>query len=422
MLSRLSIMISLGAIILITIFYIFFYINDVKRQKLYKFISNPYSIIRLYRAKSLHTQNLKNLARQLSEAPSAWTTANLVNSNFSISDIKDSIIADKLTLTEQFLDTNNIKYCRIKILNEAIYYKLNNQDAESLSRAKKFLEALKLIIQNIDIKNLDFILSTEDSVDLALPPNIAPIFVFAASKDNIKNKLLVPDALTLYNYNNIYYESMANNKLWSDKINKLVWRGASTGWIIDNSDNTRTSHMTLKNYHLFPRLRLVEYSLKRSDLIDAKFVQLVQMDKELQEVLSRKNIIGSYMTYEEQMNFRYQITMDGNSATYPGFLWRLMSNSLNFKEDSPEVQWFYPLLEPMVHYIPISRDLNDLPQKLDWAENNQTKASLIALNAALLVREKIKPNDLYLYLFLILKEYSNYIGFVVDFDGDYKKF
>ena len=68
--------------------------------------------------------------------------------------------------------------------------------------------------------------------------------------------------------------------------------------------------------------------------------------------------------------------------------------------------WFSEYLEPYVNYIPISYDLSDLAEKIEWVKNNDESAKQIAQGALELTR-KIFSADFQKYY--LRKEISKYI-------------
>ena len=42
------------------------------------------------------------------------------------------------------------------------------------------------------------------------------------------------------------------------------------------------------------------------------------------------------------------------------------------------MDWFYDLMKPWVHFIPIDTDLGNLRERYDWAEANPDKVKAIA--------------------------------------------
>ncbi|MDX1924057.1 MAG: glycosyl transferase family 90 [Rickettsiaceae bacterium] len=216
----------------------------------------------------------------------------------------------------------------------------------------------------------------------------------------------------------MFYEIKELNQLsnWDNKIEKLIWRGSTTGWIWDKNTRSFTSEVTKENYQFFPRFILVDLGQKMPNIIDASFIQFVQMQDNVKAFLSSKYKIAPFMNLKEQLNYKMQIIVDGNSATYPGFLWRLSSNAVSLKQESPEVQWFYRIVKPMEHFIPVKYDLSDLVEKIEWVKNNDNKAREIAQNANLLVAENLRISDMYQYIFLVLSEYSSLQNFKAKID------
>ncbi len=51
--------------------------------------------------------------------------------------------------------------------------------------------------------------------------------------------------------------------------------------------------------------------------------------------------------------------------------------------DSPETEWYYPLLKPYVHYIPMVANESwvNLEEVIGWAEHHQEEVAKIVENA-----------------------------------------
>jgi hypothetical protein len=114
-----------------------------------------------------------------------------------------------------------------------------------------------------------------------------------------------------------------------------------------------------------------------------------------------------HVSTQEHLRYKYQITIDGAAATYPGFAWRLLSNCLVFKVNSPVRQWFDAGLTPGFHYIPIETDLSDLLDKIKWAQENDGAARAIAENGRIFAQNSIMPDDVVLYCYKVLLKYAS---------------
>jgi hypothetical protein len=111
-----------------------------------------------------------------------------------------------------------------------------------------------------------------------------------------------------------------------------------------------------------PRERLIELSHSYDYMIDARSGE------------------DAPLTLGNMLQYKYQIDIDGMANSWDGFFWKLYSNSLVFKVTSHWEQWFYKDLKPWVHYIPVTYDLSDLLEKLEWAIQNDDECKRIAEN------------------------------------------
>ena len=66
------------------------------------------------------------------------------------------------------------------------------------------------------------------------------------------------------------------------------------------------------------------------------------------------------------LRYRGIVDLDGNTNSWRGAYWKLRSNSVVLKQQSPFCQWYYHRLVPYVHYIPLTRDLGDVNKWEAW--------------------------------------------------------
>lgn len=90
------------------------------------------------------------------------------------------------------------------------------------------------------------------------------------------------------------------------------------------------------------------------------------------------------MSMREQVDtYKYQAWLPGNCASVRLAL-QLASDAAVFKVENDEMEWYYPLLKPYVHYIPITANEThtNLLGQLEWAEANldQVKRIVAAAN------------------------------------------
>ena len=79
------------------------------------------------------------------------------------------------------------------------------------------------------------------------------------------------------------------------------------------------------------------------------------------------------MPMRDQVNtYKYQAWLPGNCASVRLAL-QLAADAAVFKIENEETEWYYPLLNPYVHYIPITANgtHTDLIEQLAWAESHK---------------------------------------------------
>ncbi len=239
---------------------------------------------------------------------------------------------------------------------------------------KVIFDMLEYLTKNGYVANTDFLMGLGDYFQSPIKPTV-PIFVFAKDLNEPfeRELILVPDWMNLRDVTDLRARIRQANKqfLWEIKKPMLFWRGSvacSTGF----------------------REKIVSLALRYPELIDAKFV-----DKQ----------IVKFVKPEEHLAFRYLISIDGIRCTWVRLVWHLHSNSLVFKHQSNQVQWFYKGIIPYVHYVPI-KDENSLLESMKWAENHPAKVRSIIERSSSFVEQNLALEDMYHYFIVLLREYS----------------
>ena len=74
--------------------------------------------------------------------------------------------------------------------------------------------------------------------------------------------------------------------------------------------------------------------------------------------------------HPEQLEYKYFINVDGDTAAWHRLSWQMLSGSVPLKVDSTKVEWFYNGMQPWVHYVPINKDYSDLLANIQWLKDN----------------------------------------------------
>ena len=319
---------------------------------------------------------------------------------------REFALFDKQRITKELLDAtwDNCKhkkeFKRYKIINSVVY-------GEDL-KIKRLLEAL---VKTYKVPDVDFIYYNEDR----LKPDFfrrkafrkcAPILVSAKHK-NLQRAILfsdwVYDICETQSGWNFHIQTMNAHQdiAWEDKEEKLFWRG--TPW-----DGKKFGMYNFDNWTTLPRGRLVYESQKHPDLIDAAFSQYP--DKCAEQSLEQcKKILGDirFISWDQTLRYKYQMAIDGVTCSFPATQWKLLSGSLTFKQDSPDIMYFYGELVPWKHYIPVKNDLSDLLEKIQWAKTHDAEAKIIAQNGRTFALEHLMPEHILQYCYKVLLKYAS---------------
>lgn len=261
-------------------------------------------------------------------------------------------------------------------------------------RRDAFTNILTDLASNVTLPDVEFIVDMGDMLSNNVPESV-PVFAYCKREDQAG--FLVPDSeFTGLSKKQNHFEEIAAQLSYEQKIPKLIWRGTTTGgdWNVETIVQA-------------PRYNLVKASLE-NHIIDACFNNCCQRDKALERKLTDGGFISGWMTVEDQMRYRYQILVDGNSATWCRTYWQLFSGSLIFKQKSPWLIYIHYALKPGVHYVELQNDLSDTVDKLNWAMQHEDEAKAIVRNTLEFAKDNATYNHLLAYTYHVLVEYKKY--------------
>lgn len=340
----------------------------------------------------IYTNDLKSeLQEKINNEIPQWISEQITN---QLKDFTSSGITEQMI--EKTIE-NNPYLTRYKIINGNLILK-SKLSPELLGNHYALTSALEHLCSLVPMPNVDFCLCLHDATG-DYSNYLAPVFSFC-SKLTDKNIILIPDTGCLYNAkNNVLVEQVKAGTLqypWHVKQQMAFWRGSTTGGIY-----------TIDNYKQMPRAKLVRTSRKFPQALDAKFNNIVQMgDNKVEAKLIELNYVSSGLPVVEHLKYKYQILIDGNSASWERAYWQLFSNSVILKQESEWTQWYYCKLKPYNHYIPFRHDVEDLPEKINWAIDHDERVQEIIKNANQVAQECLNYSDMLLYLYVAIVNYS----------------
>ena len=160
------------------------------------------------------------------------------------------------------------------------------------------------------------------------------------------------------------------NTDWKKKKDVCIFRGSATGCGITLENNMR--------------LKAADLSIDHPDILDAGITKwngrLKKYEGKPMDSIDEKKFrfgIASFITDVEKSGYKYILNIDGHVSAC-----RLSSefamNSVILIVESDYKLWFSHLLVPNVHYIPVSRNLDNLISQLEWCKKHDKECKSIA--------------------------------------------
>ena len=170
-----------------------------------------------------------------------------------------------------------------------------------------------------------------------------------------------------------YLDAPVILKAWSSRTPCAVFRGTSTGPLVDN-----------------PRVHLCKLMAERPDLLDARLTAWNtrdRLDEHGNVVKMLKDLLvpcspAFFLRMEQQMTFKYAVYVQGHSAA-SRYLSLMLHGFVILKvgtrgEDVADKTWYFKDLVPMKDHVPVKSDLSDLFEKIEWLKANDAAAERIA--------------------------------------------
>jgi hypothetical protein len=172
------------------------------------------------------------------------------------------------------------------------------------------------------------------------------------------------------------------------KQNTLIWRGTTT------STTERVAN----------RFTCVTKWFNKHRHIDVGFSSICQGKDDY------KRFIKGNMSIHEMLGYKYILSIEGNDKD-SGLNWKLNSNSLVLMAKPTIVSW---LMEDRLisnyHYILVDNEFDDLEERLEWCERNQSRCQQIIKNANDFMKVFKDENNEILLEQKVVTEYINNIN------------
>ncbi len=308
----------------------------------------------------------------------------------------------------------NIYLRRYRIIGEGIYvYGISGENASpalSFDGTMRTLAYLSDLPGVPNLPNVDFMVNHNDGMpmnydppDFWITPDQAdqgPVFS-GGKRADAPYIILMPHYWPIPSW--LSYDVRYARCPWHAKKRAACWRGNIN---LDVDMINSPDRELLDSFARSPRCVISSLSLCYPDLIDAGFrASLDWIPSEVLRTLANQHVKGR-ISFRKHINYAYMPILDGVMISGGGYEWRLLSNSLVFKPDSPNVAWFEQGVKPYVHYLPVDGRLDDLVEKIHWAREHDAECENMANNGAAFAEENLMIEGLYYFMFRMFQEYE----------------
>ena len=177
------------------------------------------------------------------------------------------------------------------------------------------------------------------------------------------------------------------------KLNKILWRGDSTGSILNNYWRE-----TLVN----------KYQNHPNQDIDIKYTNIY-------DSIQKKDfefIAAPFMSIQKQLNYKYIISIEGNDVA-SNLKWILYSNSVVLMPKPKCRSWFMEdKLIPWVHFVPLDDSFDDLEEKFKWCLENEDKCCEIAKMATDFMMNFMDTDNENMITKMVIEKYFEKVKFI----------
>lgn len=224
----------------------------------------------------------------------------------------------------------------------------------------KILAMLITVATLVDLPDVEFALHPWDHAKVWRQD---PIPVFSFIRDIAKNDITVP-----YPYrwegNGLGTSRGSSCLPWEDRENRVMWRGGCTGPVMGYRDELWSAYI---------RYRAGIATASQSDILDAGLIEKCSLASN-----GTLSPLASINLDANACRYKALLLLDGNTASGRSSLW-VHQGAVLLKPDSVFSEWYYHLLQPWVHYVPVREFLEDLEEQANWVTREATPAALLCL-------------------------------------------
>ncbi|UMY18321.1 hypothetical protein MMB17_02940 [Methylobacterium organophilum] len=296
----------------------------------------------------------------------------------------------------------HISGCR-QILNKFVFFcegntvrLLDKDDGACINkeRAMFYLELLKEVLSVYPINSGIYIIIDVD--DEAPQSENMPVFSFQKPRGG-KNILLPDFDMFGHNFLNIKYDDVP----YESKQPLAIFAGATTGAKVIDLNTAQNS--------LTQRLRSAKY-FRDEPLVDYRLPKICQcQNDDVFDYLLSQGYGRDPVGWNEMLNNKFIISVDGNGATCGRVALALKSNSCLVKYSSNNILYYFDALIPYLHYLPVEKDEDLVP----FVRNEIEKPNLykyVATSGTDFANFMLNKDAVLLYTSLLLEAFKEILA------------
>lgn len=189
------------------------------------------------------------------------------------------------------------------------------------------------------------------------------LLIFSLASRSSLN-ILMPDYYAMQKYVEIV---MPKDELeFCQKKHQAIFIGSTTG----NFDPCQNERLGLCNYFL------------KSEKVKCYINNICQIEEEkiAEAFPAYREFLHDSISISSQLQYKFIITVDGNTASWDRLVWILNSNSVCLKKKSDHVCWYYDFLENGKHFIEFD-EFDEIEKIMDTVTPEQCESIIKNANA-----------------------------------------
>ncbi|KAK0158537.1 hypothetical protein PV328_009528 [Microctonus aethiopoides] len=351
------------------------------------------------------TENLKDLDNKYEEYYKAIKDA---EDNYKECDAKkcgcyENVIKQDLKIfkqngiNEELINESATRGTLYQIINKKLY---RNKVCMFPSRCAGIEYFLLQIAKNMS--DIEFVINTRDypqsNKNFGEP---LPIFSFSKTPDYYDIMYpawsfweggpaisLYPRGLGRWDQHRKSLDKISKTISWDNKETKAFFRGSRTSSERDN---------------------LILLSRKNPEIIDAQYTKN-QAWKSDEDTLHQPP--ASEVSLEDHCKYKYLFNYRGVAASFR-HKHLFLCNSLVFHVGNEWTEFYYSLMKPWIHYIPVAKDADQrqLKRLIEFAKDNDSIAKQIAQRGRDFIWKKLQMSDIVCYWRKLLKNYAKHLTY-----------